>query len=139
MLPAKWTNNDDTQDNSIPSGTGRWYVHNGTTGAFIDANAGTHDGVGKCVSTEYASEIILKVEKNGNTHINLYANNKLITVLKADGFYSADGTQKATQTTFNEDLSALLTSEEMIIGLNHYNALDFPNIVYKDIKMDNVE
>ena len=40
------------------------------------------------------------------------------------------------QTAFNNDLAALLSSDEMLIGFNHFNALNFPNIVYKNIKIE---
>ena len=134
IFPAKWTSGNK-QDNTIKSDTGVWYVHNGKTGTFV-TDAGTYDGVGKCVTTNYASSITLKVVKVGNTHINLYANNKLITTLKADGFYNAKDGVKSTTTTFNNDLSALLSSEEMVVGFNHYNALNCPNIVYKGIEFE---
>ena len=133
IFPANWTSGN-AQNNTLVSGNGAWYFHNGTTGEFV-TDAGKHDGVGKCVSTNFASEITLKVEKISNTHINLYANGALITVLKADGIYSADGT-KSAKTLFNDSITALLSSEEMVVGFNHFNALNFPGAIYKDIKFE---
>ena len=131
---AKYTTENKKND-EVEVGTGTWYIHNKTTGLFV-TDAGTHAGVGKCVSKNYASEITLKVEKVGNTQINLYVEDELITVLKPDGFYKADGTTKSTVTTFNDDLASLFTSEELVIGLNHFNGKDFPGIIYSDIKLE---
>lgn len=138
IFPARWTSGNATNPTLEP-GTGYWWIKSNSTDGALVSDAGLYAGVGKCVSPKFASEFTLKVERIGNSHINLYVDGELITILKADGLYDASTGNKSANTTFNNDLAALFSSDEMLIGFNHFNSLNFPNIVYKDMEFETIE